>query len=104
MVTSGPTCVLLDSTTAMDPLHDLIVRTQRGDMHAAEALVRLTQAMAYAVARRVLRDRHAAEDAVQQAYLQAFRRLATFRTRPPSPRGSGASSSRPHSTAAEPAG
>ena len=44
-------------------------------MDACAALVRATQAMAYAVAVSVLRDPVTAEDAVQQAYLRAFRRL-----------------------------
>ncbi|MGE3520307.1 MAG: sigma factor, partial [Vicinamibacterales bacterium] len=35
-----------------------------------------TQAMAYGVARSVLRDRASAEDATQRAYLRALRRLA----------------------------
>jgi RNA polymerase sigma-70 factor (ECF subfamily) len=47
-----------------------------GQMDAYAALVRATQAMAYAVASSVLRDGATAEDAVQQAYLRAFRRLA----------------------------
>lgn len=60
----------------MAPIRDLTLRAQRGDRRAFELLVDATQAMAYALARRVLRDPAAAEDAVQVAYLQAFRRLA----------------------------
>ena len=59
----------------MEPLHDLIHRARSGDLEAFGSLVRSTQAMAYAVARGVLRDGAAAEDAAQEAYLRAFRRL-----------------------------
>jgi RNA polymerase sigma-70 factor (ECF subfamily) len=59
----------------MDPLNDLVARAQHGDLEAFGELVRATQVMAYAVALGVLRDRSIAEDAVQEAYLRAFRRL-----------------------------
>ena len=44
-------------------------------MDAYGRLVQATQTMAYAVAVGVLRDPVVAQDAVQQAYLRAFRRL-----------------------------
>jgi|SoiMethySBSTD1v2_1073268.scaffolds.fasta_scaffold30106_6 RNA polymerase sigma-70 factor (ECF subfamily) len=56
-------------------LDDLVVRAQGGDVEAFGRLVQQTQGMAYAVARGVLRDAVAAEDAAQEAYLRAFRRL-----------------------------
>ena len=59
----------------MEPLNDLIHRARAGDLEAFGRLVRATQPMAYAVARGVLRDGAAAEDASQEAYLRAFRRL-----------------------------
>ena len=59
----------------MEPLGDLVVRAQSGDLEAYASLVRETHAMAYAVARGVLRDGGLAEDAIQDAYLRAFRRL-----------------------------
>jgi RNA polymerase sigma-70 factor (ECF subfamily) len=59
----------------MKHLSTLVSCTQRGEVEAFGRLVAATQAMAYAVARGVLRDRMAAEDAVQVAYLQAFRRI-----------------------------
>ena len=46
-----------------------------GDVEAYGRLVEATQAMAYAVALGVLRDPTLAQDAMQQAYLRAFRRL-----------------------------
>jgi RNA polymerase sigma-70 factor (ECF subfamily) len=59
----------------MDPLNDLVARAQDGDLEAFGELVRATQVMTYAVALGVLRDRGTAEDAAQEAYLRAFRRL-----------------------------
>lgn len=54
---------------------ELVRRAQAGDLDAFGCLVRDTQKMAYAVAKRVLRDEGLAEDATQEAYLRAFRRL-----------------------------
>jgi len=59
----------------MEGLTDLVSRAQRGDMDAYGRLVQATQLMAYAVAMGVLRDGGLAEDATQEAYLRAFRRL-----------------------------
>jgi RNA polymerase sigma factor (sigma-70 family) len=59
----------------MERLDDLVVRAQAGDLDAFGRLVQATQMMAYAVARGVLRDARAAEDATQEAYLRAFRRV-----------------------------
>jgi RNA polymerase sigma factor (sigma-70 family) len=59
----------------VNPLEDLVVRARAGDLDAFERLVQQTQAMAYAVAKGVLRDAALAEDAAQEAYLRAFRRL-----------------------------
>jgi len=59
----------------MNALADLVVAAQAGNVEAYGRLVQATQTMAYAVARSVVRDSATAQDAVQQAYLQAFRRL-----------------------------
>jgi RNA polymerase sigma-70 factor, ECF subfamily len=56
-------------------LPETVARAQAGDLEAYGRLVRSTQLMAYAVALRVLRDPAQAEDAIQEAYLRAFRRL-----------------------------
>jgi RNA polymerase sigma-70 factor, ECF subfamily len=56
-------------------LDDLVTRARAGDLDACGRLVQATQTMAYAVAVGVVRDRALAEDAVQEAYLRAFRRL-----------------------------
>lgn len=57
------------------PLVHIVEAARRGDVEAYGRLVAATQQMAYAAALSVLRDPAAAEDAVQQAYLRAFRRL-----------------------------
>jgi RNA polymerase sigma-70 factor (ECF subfamily) len=56
-------------------LADKVRQAQAGGTAAYGDLVRATQAMATAVAFDVLRDHALAEDAVQQAYLQGFRKL-----------------------------
>ena len=59
----------------MELLGELVRRARAGDLEAYERLVRSTQRMAYAVALEVVRDPGLAEDAAQEAYLKAFRRL-----------------------------
>jgi RNA polymerase sigma factor (sigma-70 family) len=59
----------------MDLLPEIVTRARTGDLEAYGRLVRSTQLMAFAVALRVLRDPAQAEDAIQEAYLRAFRRL-----------------------------
>jgi RNA polymerase sigma-70 factor (ECF subfamily) len=60
----------------MERLTELVIRARAGDVEAYGRLVQATQTMAFAVAMGVLRDPTMAQDAVQQAYLRAFRRLA----------------------------
>lgn len=60
----------------MEPLNQFVDRARRGDLDAFGGVVRLTQQMAYALACSILRDSAQAQDAVQEAYLAAFRRLA----------------------------
>jgi RNA polymerase sigma factor (sigma-70 family) len=59
----------------MDLLGTLVRRARVGDLEAFGLLVRATQAMAHGVASSVLRDPDLAKDAVQDAYLRAFRRI-----------------------------
>jgi RNA polymerase sigma-70 factor (ECF subfamily) len=58
---------------------ELIGRILSGDMRAMETLMRLHNRTLYRTARAILRDDAEAEDAVQEAYLQAYRKLGTFR-------------------------
>src|SRR5262245_18844109 len=59
----------------MDALTNLVVAARAGDVEAYGQLVQATQPMAYGVATSVLRDPAVAQDAVQHAYLRAFKRL-----------------------------
>lgn len=58
---------------------DLIELARRGDDGAFERLVELDGDRCFAVAYRILRDRSLADDAVQQAFLQAWRELPKLR-------------------------
>ena len=58
---------------------ELIAGTLAGDMRAQTTLMRTHYRMLFRTARGILRDDAEAEDAVQEAYIQAFRALGTFR-------------------------
>jgi RNA polymerase sigma factor (sigma-70 family) len=60
----------------VEPLNQFVDRARAGDLEAFGSVVRLTQQMAFALASNVLRDPAQAQDAVQEAYLTAFRRFA----------------------------
>lgn len=57
---------------------ELLERLRAGDEAAYEALVRKYTSRLLAVTRRILSADEDARDAVQEAFIQAFRRLATF--------------------------
>ena len=64
----------------------LVRRVQAGDIDAFDALVRRHLPRAQAVAWRVMRHREDAEDLVQEAFMRALDRIATFdATRPFAP-------------------
>ena len=56
-------------------LNHLVIRAQQGDVPSYGRLVKATERMVFAVAFRVLRDEALAEDAAQETYLRAFRRI-----------------------------
>jgi len=58
---------------------DLVIRARSGDPEAFEALIRAAGDHLLAVARKILRDPDAAEDALQQAVIRAWRRLPQLR-------------------------
>lgn len=62
------------------PDHDLVHAARAGDVTAFAILARRHWGMAHAVARRVLRDPYAAEDAVQDALLIAWKKLHRLAT------------------------
>jgi len=58
---------------------ELSRRIAQGDTRALEHLMRLHNRTLFRTARAILRDDAEAEDAVQEAYLRAFRSIGTFR-------------------------
>jgi len=60
---------------------ELVERAQRGDHEAFDALASAAYHRLYAIARRILRDGYAAEDAVQDALIRAWRDLRSLRDR-----------------------
>ena len=71
----------LPATAIAQPPTDLemVERVRAGDAAAMEPLMRRHNRTLYRTARAILRDDTEAEDAVQDAYIQAFRGLASFR-------------------------
>lgn len=72
---------VLQATALPETLSDteLSARIAQGDMHALERLMRLHNRTMFRTARAILRDDAEAEDAVQEAYLQAYRSIGSFR-------------------------
>ena len=66
---------MVADSAVMDSLNDLVRRAQASDVETYGRLVQATQTMAYAVAIGVVREPALAQDATQEAYLRAFRRL-----------------------------
>lgn len=62
----------------MDDVRSLVVKAKAGDLDAFGEIVGRFQAMAYGCAYAVLGDFHLAEDAAQEAFLQAYRDLASL--------------------------
>src|SRR5262245_65512869 len=58
---------------------ELLARTAAHELGAFESLMRRHNTRLFRVARAILKDDAAAEDAVQEAYLEAFRHAGEFR-------------------------
>ena len=68
------------SLSRVEPSDEALVeRLRGGDLGALEALMRRHNRLLYRTARAILRDDAEAEDAVQEAWLRAYRALETFR-------------------------
>lgn len=63
----------------MEELKSLVVRAQAGDLEAYGEIVRRFQDLAYGYAYSVLGDFHLAEDAAQEAFIEAYRCLGALR-------------------------
>jgi RNA polymerase sigma-70 factor, ECF subfamily len=66
------------TTITVDSHEDLLPRLRVGDDEAFSKFVRGNSGRLLAVARRMLRDEHAAADAVQEGFLSAFKSLGQF--------------------------
>ena len=67
-----------DASTPVGDERNLVTALRRGDEVAFESLVRLYGARMLAVARRMLRSEDDARDAVQAAFISAFKAIADF--------------------------
>ncbi len=63
----------------MEELAMLVVKAQAGDLDAYGVIVQRCQGMALATAYARLRDRHLAEDVVQETFVRAYRDLPDLR-------------------------
>ena len=63
----------------MEEVRSLVTQAQAGDLDAYGAIVRRFQDMAYGYGYSILGDFHLAEDAAQEAFIQAYRDLPTLR-------------------------
>jgi len=59
--------------------HDVVRRAQQGDVEAFESLYRAHGPAVFAVARRMVGDEREARDLVQDIFVRAWERLASFR-------------------------
>ena len=73
----------------MDSLESLINRARDGDESAYGVLVSRFQDMAVGYGYSILRDFQSAEDAAQEAFFEAYRKLDSLRDLPPFLDGSG---------------
>lgn len=63
----------------MSDLDRLVRRCQQGELAAFSELFRLQEARVYRLAAAILREPHDAEDAVQDTFLQVFKRIRDYR-------------------------
>ncbi|HEY6612991.1 MAG TPA: sigma-70 family RNA polymerase sigma factor [Vicinamibacterales bacterium] len=81
MTTLANTAFMPESITRIESDAMLVARLQAGDPDAYEALVRVHGGRLLSVARRFLPNNEDAQDAVQEAFIKAFRAIGTFEER-----------------------
>jgi RNA polymerase sigma-70 factor (ECF subfamily) len=69
----------MTSTVASAAAQDIVAQAAAGDSSALDSLIRPMLTPGYRLAYMLLRDREAAEDAVQEAALKSWRKLAQLR-------------------------
>jgi len=78
--TNAPITAGLTPVTAKTTEEELVARAAAGEAAAFEQLMRRHNQRLFRTARSILKDDGEAEDAVQEAWLRAWRALPTFRT------------------------
>src|SRR4051812_37690325 len=73
------TAAVIDRTRGGRMQQELVQRAQEGDHDAFEALVRVSLARLYKTARFILHDPEQAQDAVQDALIEAWRDMRALR-------------------------
>ena len=68
-----------EQAPTIDADGELVARARAGDRLAFEGLVRLYADRLHAVVRRLIDDRHEAEEVTQEAFLRAWRGIGTFK-------------------------
>jgi len=81
MTTLASTAFMPESITRIESDAMLVARLQAGDPDAYETLVRVHGGRLLSVARRFLPNNEDAQDAVQEAFIKAFRAIGTFEER-----------------------
>lgn len=77
----GPAGPGVETADAGDPDREVLARVAAGDVEAFSSLVERHQDRLLAVCQRLLGDREAARDAVQEVFLRAYRKAGSFRPR-----------------------
>jgi RNA polymerase sigma-70 factor (ECF subfamily) len=81
MTTLASTAFMPESITRIESDAMLVARLQAGDPDAYETVVRIHGGRLLSVARRFLPNNEDAQDAVQEAFIKAFRAIGTFEER-----------------------
>src|SRR5688572_10296770 len=81
VMTNEPAIKAVKAVALPPDENELVARARSGDKAAIRTIVRQNNRRLFRVARSILKDDWEAEDAVQEAYVRAFRRLDDFEGR-----------------------